>query len=62
MMGWAYEMVLNKRVDFLRLSFLIAGHTKFAPDALFSKIARSYNRSDIFTTEELKDIYNLTLC
>ena len=31
MMGWAYMMVLAKKVDFLRISFLIASHTKFAP-------------------------------
>ena len=54
LMGWAYEMVQHKRSDYIRLSFLIAGHTKFSPDLLFSKIAQSYNRSDVFMTEELK--------
>ena len=58
-MGWAHEMVQQKKVEFLRLSFLIAGHTKFSPDLLFSKIAQSYNRSDVFTTEELKNIISL---
>ena len=57
LMGWAHEMVLQKQLDFLRLSFLIAGHTKFSPDLLFSKIAQSYNRSDVFTTEELISTY-----
>ena len=56
MMSWAHEMLQQKKIDFLHLSFLIAGHTKFAPDLLFSKIAQSYNRSDVFTTEELKEI------
>ena len=56
MMSWAYEMVQHKRVDFLRISFLIAGHTKFAPDLLFSKIAQTYNRSDVFNTDELKEV------
>lgn len=46
----------KKRLNFLQLSFLIAGHTKFSPDLLFSKIAQTYNRSDVFTTEELKEI------
>ena len=54
-MGWAAEMVQQK-IDFLRLSFLIAGHTKFSPDLLFSNIAQSYNRSDVFTTNELKQV------
>lgn len=50
LMGWAHEMVSQG------ISFLIAGHTKFSPDLLFSKIAQSNNRSDIFSTEELKDV------
>ena len=55
LMGWAYEMVLSRRVDLL-VSFLIVDHTKFSPDLLFSKIAKSYNRSDVFNTQELKEI------
>lgn len=34
----------------------VAGHTKFSLDLLFSKIVRTYNRSDVFTTEELKEV------
>ena len=49
-------MVQQSKVDFLRVSFLVAGHTKFQPDLLFSSIAQSYNRSDVFTTEKLKEI------
>ena len=56
LMSWAYEMVQQQRLQFFRVSFLLAGHTKFSPDLLFSKIAKSYNRSDIFNTDELKDI------
>lgn len=39
----------------MRISFLIAGHTKFSPDLLFSKIAKSYNSRDVFTTIELQN-------
>ena len=42
-MAWACEMVQQGRIDFIRISFLIAGHTKFTPDLPFSKIAKSYN-------------------
>jgi len=56
MMSWAYEMVQHKRVDFLRISFLIAGHTKFSPHLIFSKITQSYNRSNVFCTEDLKQV------
>ena len=55
-MAWAMELVQQDEIDFLRISFLIAGHTKFSPDLLFSKIAQTYNRSDVFNTEELGDI------
>ena len=54
-MAWASEMVQQEKCDFIRVSFMIAAHTKFSPD-LFSKIAKTYNRSDVFTTNELKDI------
>ena len=51
--GWASEMVQQGKFDFIRISFLIAGHTKFVPDLLFSKVSQSFSKSDIFTTTEL---------
>ena len=51
--AWALEMVQHNKMDFIRISFMIAGHTKFAVDQLFSRIAQTYNRSDIFNTAEL---------
>ena len=54
MMGWANKMVQQGKFDFIHLSFLIAGHTKFASD-LFSNISQT-SRSDVFTTEELGEI------
>ncbi len=54
--AWALEMVQQDKLAFVRISFLIAGHTKFSPDLLFSNIAQTYNRSDVFTTLELGDI------
>ncbi len=56
LMAWAYEMVQQEKLSFLRVSFLLAGHTKFSPDLLFSKISQTYNRSDVFNTEELKNV------
>ena len=55
-MAWAYKMHQQGRCDFLRISFLMAGHTKFSPDLLFSQVAKSYNQSDVFMTLELGDI------
>ena len=56
LMASACEMIQQGKLCFLRVSFLIAGHTKFSPDLLFSKIAQSYNRSDVFNTIELSRI------
>ena len=56
MMGWANEMVQQGKLDFVHLSFFIAGHTKFTPDLLFSKISQTFSRSDVFTTEELGEV------
>ena len=39
-------MVEQKNFEYIRLMFLVAGHTKFAPDWLFSSIAHTYNKSD----------------
>ena len=50
MMSWACEMVQQRKIEFFHMSFLIAGHTKFAPDLLFSHIAQPFNCSDVFTT------------
>ena len=55
-MSWASEMVQQDMFEFIRISFMIAGHTKFAPDHLFARISKSFNHSDVFTPEELKEI------
>lgn len=55
-MAWGMELVQSGILDYLRVSFLIAGHTKFAPDRLFSQIANTYNRSDVFSTAELSEV------
>jgi len=56
LMASASELIQQGKLSFFRVSFLIAGHTKFAPDLLFSKIAQSYNKNDVFTTQELAEI------
>ena len=40
--SWAMEMVSNGEVEHIHISFMIAGHTKFAPDRLFSITGRAY--------------------
>ena len=50
------EMVSNGTLDHLHISFMIAGHTKFAPDRLFSSIGSAYKAADIFTVDELQSL------
>ena len=54
--SWAVEMVKSGKVDMIHISFLIAGHTKFAPDRLFANVANAYKNADVFTIEELEKI------
>ena len=51
------ETVQHGVLDYLRISFLIAGHTKFDVDHLFSVTAKSYNSTDVFNTQELDQIF-----
>ena len=56
MTAYCQEMVQQGVVNFFRLSFMIAGHTKFSVDRLFPKIALTYNRSDIFNVSDLATV------
>ena len=51
--SWGMELVEQRKLDYVRFGFLVAGHTKFAPDRLFAQVANSYNCRDVFTVEEL---------
>ena len=55
--SWAMEMVSSGDVDHVHISFMIAGHTKVAPDRFFSVTGSAYKREDVFAIHELK-----TLC
>ena len=47
------KFVDGRHLDHLHFCFLLAGHTKFGPDCLFSLVANEYNRKDVFTPEDL---------
>ena len=55
-MGWGMEIVQQRCLDYLRFSFLVAGHTKFDVDRVFSVTAKAFNSSDVFNTNELVTI------
>ena len=55
--SWAMEMVSSGDLEHIHIiSFMIAGHTKFAPDRLFSTIGCAYKTEDVFTINDLKSI------
>ena len=54
--SWCMELVESKLFDHVHVAFLIAGHTKFAPDRTFAAIAQTYNTSDVFCINELCDV------
>lgn len=46
-------MGLHDQID---LSFMVVGHTKFAPDGYFGLIKYRYRRSDVYTYDQLADL------
>ena len=47
------ELVQHRILQYVRISFMVPGHTKFASD-LFSQIAESYYKSDVFNETDLR--------
>ena len=48
------EMVSSGKIDHVHISFMIAGHTKFAPVQRFSSIGSAYKAANVFTITDLK--------
>ena len=49
-------MVQQKKFDTVRFIYLTVGHTKFAPDHLFSSVAKTFYNSNVFYMEMLDSI------
>ena len=56
LVAWTVELVEKKMFDSVRFIYLTVGHTKFAPDHLFSSIAKTFYNSDVFCIEMLHSI------
>lgn len=56
LMAAVYEIVQQRVLDFFRISFMVAGHTKFAPDQMFAQTARTFYSSDVFNEKELSAV------
>jgi len=54
LMSACLEVVQHQVLQYLRVSFMIPGHTKFALDVLFAKIAKAFYAADVFNEAELK--------
>ena len=53
MMAATLEILQQNVLDYFRISFMVAGHTKFARDLLFSLTARDSYASNVFNEREL---------
>ena len=56
LLGWANELVERGRFDCVRFFYMVVGHTKFQPDRLFSSIAKTFYKRDVFCIEMLDAI------
>ena len=56
-MGSIYEIVERGIFSFFRMSFMIAGHTKFCPDRLFGLLAKSFHSYEVFNEEQFLCVY-----
>ena len=45
--------VLNKKEEFIELSFMLVGHTKFSPDRHFGVFKKSFRKSSVSTLAEI---------
>lgn len=46
---------LHKKIE---LSFMLVGHTKFAPDAYFGLLKKKYRRARVYTYNQIVDVIN----
>ena len=56
--AWVMELVQQQELDYIRIAFLITGHTEYAPDRMFASIGSSYLHSDVFNIDELVAVAN----
>ena len=56
MMAATLEVLQQNILDYFRISFMVAGHTKFVPDQLFSLTARDFYASDVFNERKLSAV------
>ena len=62
LVGWAADCVEEGVLTEINLRFMLPGHTKFSPDALFASISATYRRSDVFNMAQLAGVVDRHAC
>jgi hypothetical protein len=55
-LGYLAWRILSGRNRTIRLSFMLPGHTKFAPDRFFGQIKKLYRRTSVSTLIDIEDV------
>lgn len=58
MIHYCVWRVLTSRNQTIKLSFMIAGHTKFSPDRFFGLIKKSYRQTSVSTLYDIEKVVN----
>ena len=61
LMGAVFEIMERNILQYFRVSFMIAGHTKFAPDRLFAVLAKTSYSSDVLNNISINNMQTLPL-
>lgn len=56
LMQYLMWRVMTGRSDFIEISFMIVGHTKFAPDRFFGLLKKTYKHTFVSTLDEVQDV------
>ncbi|XP_070550797.1 uncharacterized protein [Ptychodera flava] len=57
---WMNEMlIMHQTLQYIRVCFMVVGHTKSMPDWVFASIASSMKKTDVFTMDELADVASI---
>jgi hypothetical protein len=44
-------------IDFVYLDYMIVGHTKFSPNRYFGNVKVDYNKSDLYSFDDVTKLY-----
>ena len=56
LMQYLMWRIMSGRSEYIEISFMLVGHTKFAPDIFFGLIKKGYKHTFVSTLEEVQDV------